>query len=215
MSKVDGPQRFGVALGGAAVLAVVALASACASTSGGTSTATGFVFTPVPYKYVPVATQTAIPLSGLSTQPCDPFVADEVLAFVDAGRIDDFHAWADDIGFSRKSEYLAATGTRYNIVLGVPLGSVPAAVAAVREAPGVVEAGKNGIAFLLYPSGSRCVLCDVRARSVIGKSPTFGSGAGAGKGESTGSGREPLPLRPGSSWPNLLTSARSRRRIAP
>ncbi len=121
---------------------------ACSASNSGARTPTGFVFTPVPYKYVPVTTATSIPFSGFSTQPCAPFVADEVLASVDASRIAEFDAWADGIGFSRTSEKVDPLGARYNVILRVPLGSVPAAVTAVQAAPGALDVGKNGVAWI-------------------------------------------------------------------
>jgi hypothetical protein len=147
---------------GAIVVAVVAGAAVCGSGTPTARTPTApakaFVFTPVPYKYVPLA-GTPVPIAGLSTKPCAPFVADEVLVMVAATDIEQFDAWSDMMGFSRETERLTATGDRYSIVLGVPLGSVPAAISAAREAPGVLDVGQNGFAFADSPRGSGEAFC--------------------------------------------------------
>jgi len=134
------------------VLALCAMtAAACGSGAQGDG---GFRFTPVPYEYVDGMEglnegRSRVPLSlppDVTANRCYPYVADEVLVDIDPEDAGAFKQWLDSVGFSVRRED-ASTRSPFptSLLVGVPLGSVPDAISAIRERTGVVGAGTNSL----------------------------------------------------------------------
>lgn len=138
------PHRFRT---GIAVVCAVALAPAC----GGGPRRTPFTFTPVPYTIFTNPRGTPVILSVGSNG--EYFAADELLVGVKLDGKQAFEHWARSLGF-RVEPALHLPGAGLELLLGwtelllkVPAGSAPAALALVQQRQEVVHANLN----IFYP----------------------------------------------------------------
>ena len=118
-----------------ALSSMAALTIACGGRDRG---AGGFSFTPEPYVTIPNGTPIAV-----DRESCGPYIADQVVARVDAGAGSSFEDWLSSVGFHVEWR-VERVGTAVYLIR-VPLGSVGTAVELVREQAGVLSAAASYI----------------------------------------------------------------------
>jgi len=133
-----------------AMFAVTAAASVACGNPAGPAGEKTFVFTPAPYTVIAGPGGTPVPIAVNDERPDLVYQADFVFADVELDESREFANRVSNSGFDviESFRYTGDSGPHYvSFRVYVPAGAAPAAVAFLREQPGVINAGYN----YLYP----------------------------------------------------------------